>query len=380
MNCELLVIVGHDFDKGGMHVRRIGSRTGIGAAVLLAALVLGSGAMAKSLTKVVYAGPPPQTQGIAAKLLPKNFPKVYQPDINAFFNKKTTINVGGTVSFRLQGFHTVDLPGKAGAPLPLIVPGKTVVSGVNDAAGNPFWFNGKVPNVGLNPALLGPPKTTTFNGSQRLDSGLPLGPPKPLNVKFTKAGTYRFFCDVHPGMVGTVVVKPFGKPIPSAKQDAKALVRQVTADVKAARKAAAAKLPPNTVSLGESTPSGVELFTMFPATLTVNANTVVTFRMSKSSFETHTATFGPAAELKKLAKGFGGVSFPAQGVFPSDRVQPITESPTAHGDGFANTGALDNDPHSATIPSSGKIDFTAPGTYHFICLIHPFMHGTIIVK
>jgi plastocyanin len=350
------------------------------AAVTLLALLTSSGAMAKSLTKVVFAGPPPQTQKIAAKLVPKSFVKLYNPDINAFFNKKTAINVGDTVSFQLLGFHTVDLPGKAGAPLPLILPGKGLVSGVNDAAGNPFWFNGKVPNVGLNPLLLAPPKTQKFNGSQRLDSGLPLGKPKPFNVTFTKAGTYRFFCDVHPGMIGTVVVKPAGRPIPSAKQDARALVAQVTADIKAAKKTAATKLPANTVSLGESARGGVELFNMFPATLTVSPNTVVTFQMSRNSFETHTATFGPTSELKKLAKGFQGVNFPAQGVFPSDPTQPVTESLTSHGDGFANTGALDTNAKSTTIPSSGKIDFTQAGTYHFICLIHPFMQGTIVVK
>jgi plastocyanin len=213
-----------------------------------------------------------------------------------------------------------------------------------------------------------------------LDSGLPLGKPKPFNVKFTKPGTYTFFCDVHPGMVGKVVVKPAGKPIPSATQDAAALAAQVTADVKAAKKAAKTKLPANTVSLGLSAPGGVELFNMFPATLTVSPNTVVTFQMSKDSFETHTATFGPRSVLAKLAKGFAGVSFPAQGVFPSDPTQPIAESLTAHGDGFANVGALDSNPKSTTIPSSGKIDFTQAGTYQFICLIHPFMHGTIIVK
>ena len=55
-------------------------------------------------------------------------------------------------------------------------------------------------------------------------------------------------------------------------------------------------------------------------------------------------------------------------------------SPTSHGDGFGNTGALDRDPGTPTIPASNKIDFTTPGTYHFQCLIHPFMHGTIVVK
>lgn len=361
---------------------RIGSRAGIAVAVALVALLTASSALAKPLTKTVVAGPPPTVNKIAAKLVPKSFVKTYHPDINAFFNKKTTINVGDTVSFQIAGFHTIDLPGKAGAALPLIVPGSTLVSGVNDAAGNPFWFNGKVPNVGINSALLAPSKGKTYNGSARLDSGLPspAGPPKPFKVKFTKAGTYKYFCDVHPGMVGTVVVKPAGKTIPTAKQDAKALTAQATADVKRALKASKPKLPANTVSLGESAPGGVELFTMFPATLTVNANTVVTFQMSKDSFETHTATFGDATTLKTLAKGFEGVAFPAQGVFPSDPTQPITESPTSHGNGFANLGALDTNPKSTTIPSSGKIDFTTAGTYHFICLIHPDMRGTIIVK
>ncbi len=361
-------------------MRRIGSQAGIGAAVALVALLTASVALAKPVTKVVTAGPPPSINKIAAKLVPKNFVKTFNPDINAFFNKKTTINVGGTVSFQIAGFHDIDLPGKAGAPLPFIVPGTSLVSGVNDAAGNPFWFNGKVPNVGVNTALLAPSKGKTYNGTNRLVSGLPAGKPKPFNVKFTKAGTYKFFCDIHPGMVGTVVVKPAGKAIPTAKQDAKALAAQATAAIKGALKASKTKLPANTVSLGESAPGGVELFNMFPATLTVNANTTVTFQMSKDSFETHTATFAPPAVLKSLAKGFEGISFPAQGVFPSDPPGTITESLTAHGDGFANTGALDTNVQSATIPSSGQIDFTQAGTYHFICLIHPFMHGTIVVK
>jgi len=361
-------------------VRLIGSRAGIGAATALLALLTASSALAKPVTKVVTAGPPGSVNKIAAKYLPKSFSKQFNPDINAFFNKKTTINVGDTVSFEIRGFHTIDFPAKGGSALPLIVPGKTATG--SDAAGSPFWWSGKVPSVGLNTALFAPPKAKTFNGSTRWDSGIPAGngPPKPLDLTFTKPGTYHYFCDVHPGMIGTVVVKPAGAAIPSAKQDAAATVAQVTTDIKAAKKVAATKQPADTVSLGESTPGGVELYTMFPASLTVNAGTVVTFKMSKNSFETHTATFGDATTLKKLAKGFEGVNFPAQGVYPSDPTQPVTESPTNHGDGFANVGALDNNPATKTIPSSGKIDFTAAGTYHFVCLIHPFMRGTIIVK
>ena len=50
----------------------------------------------------------------------------------------------------------------------------------------------------------------------------------------------------------------------------------------------------------------------------------------------------------------------------------------AHGNGFANIGGLDRDP-TTPLPASGQIKFTTPGTYHYACLIHPFMHGTIIV-
>ncbi len=39
-----------------------------------------------------------------------------------------------------------------------------------------------------------------------------------------------------------------------------------------------------------------------------------------------------------------------------------------------------NNSATTQIPASSKIDFTTAGTYQFICLIHPFMQGTIIVK
>jgi plastocyanin len=352
----------------------------VGTLAGLVALIAAPAAMAAS-AKTVSAGPPPSTTKIAAKYVPKSFVGRYNPDFNAFFRQRTTVQVGGTVTFQLRGFHTVDLPGKAGTALPVIAPQSSLVSGVNDAAGNPFWFNGRLPNLSFNPALLAPSKVDTYDGTTRVDSGLPAGKPKPLTVEFTKAGTYKYYCDVHPGMVGYVVVKPKTASVPTAKQDTAAVTAQVTADVKSAKKLAASKPPANTVDLGVSASGGVELFGMFPATLQVNAGTVVTFTMSRRSFETHTATFGPNSYLTPLAKAFAGApTIPANAAYPSDPVQPLTLTPTSHGNGFANTGVLDTDPASATVPSSAKIDFTKPGTYHFVCLVHPFMRGTIVVK
>lgn len=346
----------------------------------VAAVAAAMPAVASAHTKTVYAGPPPSTGKLAGKILGKGgkaFLSRYNPDINDFFRHRVTVNQGDTVSFVLNGFHTVDLPGKSGNDLPLFVSGK-IVTGVLDAAGTPFWFNGHVPSLGFNPSLSSPTGKRTYDGSSRIDSGFPSGsgPPKPLKVTFTKPGTYKYFCDVHAGMIGYVVVKPKGKPVPSVKQDAAAVTEQLTTDIRSAKALAKTKPGPDQVSLGASNSSGVELFTMFPATLTVKVGTVVKFSMSRSSREVHTATFGPAKYLAKLANS---PAPPANSLYPSDPVQPIPLDRSSHGNGFANTGALDRDSDTPS-PGSGTIKFTQAGTYHYICLIHAFMHGTIVVK
>jgi plastocyanin len=341
---------------------------------------------AAAATKVVFAGQPPTTKALAAKLLGKEVKVIGQdaPGVNAFFNQTVTINQGDSVKWTglAKNFHTIDLPAKAGADLPLILPGAQV-AGVNDFAGSPFWFNGLVPTLEFNPQLLAPSGGSTYNGSKRVDTGLPISPKSPnaVTIKFTKPGVYKYFCDVHAGMVGTVVVRAKGKPVPTAKQDAAALLRQQTTDILAAAKLTKVKQPPDHVSLGLSTSQGVELFAMFPSTLTVKAGTVVTFSMSTHSREVHTAAFGPQTYLTALSRAIGSPSGLAQAaLYPSSPPgAPIQLSPTSHGNAFANTGGLDRDA-TTPLPPTAQIDFTTPGTYHYFCLIHPFMHGTIVVK
>ena len=52
---------------------------------------------------------------------------------------------------RADGFHTVDLPGKARASCRIITPPGQLVAGALDAADAPFWFNGQTA-LGFNPA------------------------------------------------------------------------------------------------------------------------------------------------------------------------------------------------------------------------------------
>ena len=223
----------------------------------------------------------------------------------------------------------------------------------------------------------------TYDGSRRVDSGLFLGngTPPPFKVTFTKPGVYKFFCDIHRGMVGEIVVKPKGVPLPSPAQVQAALKRQEVVAVKGIVHASEVNPGANTISVGRAGAGGAELLSMFPATLRVKAGTVVKFTMSTDSLETHTATFGPTAFLNKLANGFlGDPTITQEGIYPTDNpaLGPIQVSPSSHGNGFAGAGGLDRDP-TTPLPVSQRIQFRTPGTYHYICLIHSFMKGTIIV-
>jgi len=339
------------------------------AASILAVLPAASAAR----TQIVWAGGPPRFQST----LQHN----YSAEANDFFPRSVTINAGDTISWQGMSinFHTIDIPARAGSDLPLILPTGEAVKGVDDFAGNPFWFNGQQ-NIGFNPQLLGPSGGHTYNGTARVDAGLPLGKPAPFNVTFLKPGTYVYFCDVHYDMRGIIVVRPKGTKVPSAAQNAATVARQVARDVKVAKSLVKTRVRGHRVSLGEAGKDNVEVLAMFPSTLHVSRGTTVTFAMSPLTGETHTATFGPASYLKPLADSILTPVFDPRAVYPSSPPgTPITLSPTSHGNGFANAGALDEDP-TTPLPPGAKITFTKPGVYHFQCLIHPFMHGTVIVK
>jgi plastocyanin len=113
--------------------------------------------------------------------------------------------------------------------------------------------------------------------------------------------------------------------------------------------------------------------------------------MSPHSVESHTFTFAKDPKtLQDVAKGFiaplpgTGTNGPptlglsSQAVYPSDIPLPAYDG-SSHGDGFLNTGVLDTDPKSPP-PSKATVTFSSPGTYQFICLIHPDMHGTVVAQ
>jgi plastocyanin len=346
-----------------------------------AALSLVLAPTAFSATKSVNMGTPLKAQ--------KQFGK-YQSDANAFFPSAITIHAGDSIKFVPTGFHNVDIPAKGGKPAEALLPSGTV-SGSLDAAGSPFWFNGAVPNVGFNPVVvvgsLG--KKVTYTGAKAIQSGLPLSAkPKPMTVKFPKAGSYTYYCDLHPGMKASVRVVATSKRIPTAAQDAKRVEAQVAQALTIAKGLTKATLPANTVTVGNAGAHGVEYFGFLPATLNVPAGTTVKFQMSAKSLEIHTATAGPGdpekeadSYLGKLAKSFEAPVVDPAAAYPSDPPSaPASLTAASHGNGFWNSGVLDALSATPQLPGSSSVTFAAAGTYKLYCLVHPFMVGTVVVS
>ena len=180
------------------------------AAVGLSCVVFASGALAapaSARTHMVWAG---GTASFQKSL------RARHARVNDFFPHRVTIHERDAIEWQgmWTGFHSIDFPAKGGTDLPFILPTSTAVGGVTDFAGNPFWFNGE-PNLALNPVLFAASGPNAYDGSGRADSGLPVGQPVPFKLSFTKPGTYVYYCDLHYGMRGVVVVKPKSAKIPT---------------------------------------------------------------------------------------------------------------------------------------------------------------------
>ena len=343
------------------------------AAAAIAATALVPAAAAHGATRTVTAGPPGKVAGTPP-----------DGDSNAFYRKTVTIHVGDKVKWKINGFHTVTFPKKGAKPPPFIGndPSGAKYSGVNDAAGTPFWFNGQTRLVLTALGAL-PVKGKSYNGKKLVSSGVFFGngAAPPYTLKFTKKGSYAYYCTVHPGMKGTVKVVAKGKAIPTVKANKKAAKKEYAAVAKRQIQDAKFAGPAgNAVQAGNDTVAST-IFRFFPATKSVPVGTTVTFSMPAKTSEIHTISFGPADYLQQQSDAFVDPAtrvFNGIDAFPSD--VPALPSPdgTNHGNGFVSTGVLDRDPATPS-PGSAAVTFNKAGTYSYICLIHSFMKGQIVV-
>jgi plastocyanin len=358
-------------------------------AVAAALCTLALPGLASAATKSVSAGPP-------LKKPPAGVPR--DADINRFFPQTIQVHAGDSVKFLMAGFHTINFPKKGEGPPPLAVPDPGLpVSGVNDAAGAPFGFNGQGTPV-LSPIVaIGTGGGDAYTGAAPVGSGLPSpsGPPKPFVVKFPKTGTFTYYCALHPGMKATVSVVSKRKRVPSAAADAVRAKAQLAKDLATLKKLDKAKGPAaaNTVVAGPDTSKGPVLLRFTPGSLTTKVGTPVTLQMTPGTTEDHTFTF--AKDVKAAGKladktfiaplpgtGTSGpprLAFDPRYAYPSEAPgAPVSYDGTNHGDGFLNSGVLDGDPKTP-FPQKFTVSFSKAGTYSYFCAIHSFMTGKITV-
>jgi plastocyanin len=341
--------------------------------------VLAGGGTAAAATKDVSAGPPLERPPAGVDR---------DTGVNAFYPRSITATTADRVRFTIRGFHNVVFAPRGQQPPGLIAADPAnPVAGVLDAAGQPFWFNGQ-PRLQVDPRSFFPTGGNRVTGSTLVSSGIPQSEnAPPFRVSFARTGSYSYLCTIHPGMRGTVRIVRAGQRTPSAAADRRAVRRQLARDIRTVKRLQEFDGPAgNEVRLGNDA-GAPHVLRIFPAQKTVPVGTTVNFAMPARSSEAHTATFGPAPLLQELARTLIG---PAPGSpmtllldprtgYPSDPPPLPPFAPTAHGNGFLNTGILDADPASPN-PSSASVTFAAPGTYAYICVLHPEeMRATITV-
>ena len=161
-------------------------RAGVCAgAVVLGLGAVGMGAAQAGTSWTVAAG----EQAPAPKTAPKG------STLDEFLPAKLTIAAGDSVTFGSASFHTVTWLGKM-APPALFVPDpkKSAYTGIKDAAGADFAFNG-MPKFIYNGAAFAPIGGKAIDGTAPVSSGVmsPAGPKAKIataTYTFPKAGSY----------------------------------------------------------------------------------------------------------------------------------------------------------------------------------------------
>jgi plastocyanin len=348
-----------------------------------AALLIGLGMLA--FAQLALGGADQATTWAVAlgdtKKAPAGTPKGTQ--LNQFFPGRLTVNAGDNVSFTTLGFHTVSYLNRK-APPPFLLPAKgEVYSGINDAAGQPFYFDGE-PKLQNNIVYFVPAGGKTISRGRFASSGALFAenPRKPVTATFgfPQAGKFKLVCMIHPFMEMDVTVKPKGAAVPATPDEVAAEAQAETAKAYAKAKALVAQKPPrNTIYMGVDSGkvSGgrTTVFDFLPNLTTVKAGTPVTF-VVKAPSEAHNAAFGPPKYAMKLIEQTDlfpeKPGDPNQGtpffVYGSDAPGTPYEGSKMHGNGFYATPLADGLPGPP--PQSFRVSFTTPGKYHFICQLH----------
>lgn len=302
---------------------------------------------------------------------------------NTFYPRHLTVEQGSSVTFSVLGFHTVTFPKRGTKPVQLVVPGAALNPATNDPAGQPYWWGGATPALGLNPLAAPPSGGTRVTGAATVSSGFLGGRNPRFTVTFPKLGTFQVRCIVHPRMRGQVsVVREGSASADSAADVARTTARDQAADLAAARatRARAKKRSATQAVVIGPGDSRQEAFAFFPKKASVPTGGTLTFRMAGAN-EVHTVSFGPSSFLDKVGKSTfegQGLALDPEGAYPSDppAATPVL-TPVLHGNGYLNSGILTEPGGPGT--HSVTVSFSTPGVYLYRCMVHSDMRGMVTV-
>src|SRR5581483_4029378 len=223
------------------------------------------------------------------------------------------------------------------------------------------------------PEATTPVAGTAWDGTNKVSSGLAF---KDYTLTITAApGTYTYLCLIHPGMAGQLVVQAPGTAYPQTQDQASATGnQQIQAAIGATQALVAAANVTQARGAGGSTtwtvPSSVGSGNAYSARflggdLTVKVGDTVTWT-DTDPVVPHTVTFSSG----------GPTITPAQPGF--EKYFAPSGGNTYNGTGLVNSGLYGPVPGA---PKSYSLQFTAPGTYKYYCILHAElgMVGTITV-
>jgi plastocyanin len=289
-------------------------------------------------------------------------------DVHAFLPNPLTIRAGDTVSWKFASFHNVTF--NAGMPpLPEFLPGSApgeVILGPSFFPTGPSGMNAR------------------FDGTVQAGSGVPLeGDPEQFQYQLTfpRAGTFGYVCTIHPGMRGEIIVLPAGATLPETPAQAKArgqatlntLIGKMKDSLQHVLEVHLRPMGPGMhmafVGIGDG--FGISLLQFVGGDKTIRRGDTVVWSWP-DPFELHTVTFTSGGRPPDPIEPRPQPSGPPQLVLPANVVAPAGGS-TYTGQGYVHSGLLE-------APGVYALTFDAPpGRYEYLCLLHPFMKGTITV-
>ena len=144
--------------------------------------------------------------------------------------------------------------------------------------------------------------------------------------------------------------------------------------------------PPAARTLNVQAGGGQEtnvLAAFLPSAIVVRVGDTVVWKVGGD--ELHTVTFNPPPEALQPVvpvPGGGPTDFmiPPQTGFPTRALNAPVE--TFDGTGFASSGIMSKQPSAPNAPPNDtfSLTFSKAGTYSFLCLLHPYMRGTVTVE